>query len=95
MRQAMQKLGCRREDTVVIGDRMDTDIRAGVETGLSTVLLLSGVTALEDVMHFGFRPHFIAKGLFQVANDLERYIDRLPANTEQLAVSSTSPSSSS
>ena len=44
MRHSLKKLGCRREDTVIIGDRMDTDIIAGIESEIETVLVLSGIT---------------------------------------------------
>ena len=59
MRAAIQKLGVQREDAMIIGDRMDTDILAGVQSGIATTLLLSGVTALEDLKLFGYQPHFV------------------------------------
>ena len=49
MRTALKKLGCVREETAIIGDRMDTDILAGVETEMDTVLVLSGVTSPEEI----------------------------------------------
>ena len=63
MRHAMKKLGCSRADTMIIGDRMDTDIIAGVQTEIDTLLVLSGVTSLEDVPSFSYRPQFIADGV--------------------------------
>ena len=45
MRTALNYLDIHSEDTVMVGDRMDTDIIAGVESGMETVLVLSGVTA--------------------------------------------------
>ena len=47
----------------MIGDRMDTDIVAGVETGLDTVLVLSGVTAREELDAFPYRPHYVLDGV--------------------------------
>jgi len=44
MRSALHQLGVHSEDTVMIGDRMDTDIIAGIKTGMETILVLSGVT---------------------------------------------------
>jgi len=44
MRHALKVLGCQREDTAIVGDRMDTDIIAGIESEIETVLVLSGVT---------------------------------------------------
>ena len=63
MRTALKRLGCRREETAIIGDRMDTDIIAGVESGISTVLVLSGVTQREEVGSFAYRPDQIIDGV--------------------------------
>ena len=49
MRTGLRILGVHSEEAVMIGDRMDTDMVAGIETGLDTVLVLSGVTAREDI----------------------------------------------
>ena len=59
LRSALRQLGCRREETVIIGDRMDTDIIAGIEAGIETVLVLSGVTAESDLGHFAYRPNHV------------------------------------
>ena len=56
MRSALNFLGAHSEDTVMVGDRMDTDIVAGMEAGMETVLVLSGVTRAEDVERFPYRP---------------------------------------
>ena len=63
MRHALKKLGCRREETLIIGDRMDTDIVAGIESEIETVLVLSGVTSREEVGDYAYRPHHILDGL--------------------------------
>ncbi|MCD7873951.1 MAG: HAD hydrolase-like protein [Acidaminococcaceae bacterium] len=49
-------LGTHSDEAVMIGDRMDTDIVAGMESGLTTVLVLSGVTDLENMQVFAYRP---------------------------------------
>jgi len=49
MRDAMKKLGIKSKETVIIGDRMDTDIIAGIESEIDTVLVLSGVTDEEVI----------------------------------------------
>lgn len=59
MRHALKKLDCHRADAVLIGDRMDTDIIAGIETDIDTVLVLSGVTTMEDLDKFAYRPKYI------------------------------------
>jgi NagD protein len=56
-------LGVHSDEAVMIGDRMDTDILAGIETGLDTALVLSGVTSLEDVKTFPYRPKYIYDGV--------------------------------
>ena len=63
MRHALKRLGCRLEETAIIGDRMDTDIIAGIEADIETVLVLSGVTAKEDLQKFAYRPHYILTGV--------------------------------
>lgn len=59
MRHALKKLGVSRRDAVIIGDRMDTDIVAGIESELDTVLVLSGVTSLSTLASFSYRPKYI------------------------------------
>ena len=59
MRHAIHKLGCRLEDTLIVGDRMDTDIIAGIESGIETALVLSGITKREDLTMFPYRPSYI------------------------------------
>lgn len=63
MRHALKKLECRREDTVIIGDRMDTDIIAGIESEIETVLVLTGVTRESDLRRYAYRPHHILRDL--------------------------------
>jgi len=63
MRQALKQIGCRREDTVIVGDRMYTDIIAGIESEIATVLVLSGVTSETDIRRFAYRPNFILPGV--------------------------------
>ena len=61
MRHALNRLGCHRADIALIGDRMDTDIIAGIETEIDTVLVMSGVTKQEDLEKFPYRPKYIMK----------------------------------
>jgi len=56
MRSALRTLGAHSEATVMIGDRMDTDIVAGIEAGMETVLVLSGVTSRAEAERFPYRP---------------------------------------
>ena len=61
MRLALNYLGAHSEHTVMIGDRMDTDIVTGIESGMETILVLSGVTREEDIRRFPYQPTRIAK----------------------------------
>ncbi|MDL2235921.1 HAD-IIA family hydrolase [Christensenellaceae bacterium OttesenSCG-928-L17] len=63
MRQAMRQLQMDPEHTVIVGDRMDTDIMAGVEAEIDTVLVLSGVTSREMLPKFPYRPKYVLEGV--------------------------------
>ena len=63
LRHGLRKIDCHSEDIAFIGDRMDTDIIAGIESNVDTVLVLSGVTAREDVDKFPYRPTYILDGV--------------------------------
>jgi len=56
---ARQQLGVSSSHTVMVGDRMDTDIVAGLEAGMTTCLVLSGVTRPHDLEHFAYRPDHV------------------------------------
>ncbi len=66
MRTALNYLGVHSEHTVMIGDRMQTDIVAGVESGMETILVLSGVTGLEDADRFPYQPSRIATSVAEI-----------------------------
>ena len=68
MRIAMRKLGCGREDTVIIGDRMDTDIIAGIESEIDTILVLSGISSLKTADRFPYRPNYILEGVSELVS---------------------------
>jgi NagD protein len=63
MRSALRRLNTGRDETVIIGDRMDTDIVAGIESDLETVLVLSGVTTPEIMEGFPYRPTYVLQGV--------------------------------
>ena len=66
MRHALKKMGFRREETAIIGDRMDTDIIAGIESEIETVLVLSGVSTRETIGQFAYGPRYILDGVGDV-----------------------------
>jgi NagD protein len=55
-RSAMNKIGAHSENTGMIGDRMDTDIVAGIEAGLHTILVLTGISDESEINRYPFRP---------------------------------------
>ncbi len=59
MRAALNYLDVHSEDTVMIGDNMHTDIIGGIESGMETVLVLSGVTAMDEIDRYPYRPSHI------------------------------------
>ena len=63
MRTGLNMLGVHSSEAVMIGDRMDTDIVTGIESGLDTVLVLSGVSTRETVKLFPYRPRLILNGV--------------------------------
>ena len=63
LRHGLKLIGCHSEDIAFIGDRMDTDIIAGIESNVDTVLVLSGVTAVEDIQSFPYRPKYVLGGV--------------------------------
>ena len=66
MRMALKHIGAHSENTVMVGDRMDTDVIAGVQSGLETILVLSGVTRREDVDRFPYRPGRILESVADI-----------------------------
>ncbi|ABM13011.1 HAD-superfamily hydrolase, subfamily IIA [Mycolicibacterium vanbaalenii PYR-1] len=55
-RSALNRIEAHSESTVMVGDRMDTDVVAGIEAGLETILVLTGSTTIDDVERYPFRP---------------------------------------
>jgi NagD protein len=66
MRKALRTLDVHSTETAIIGDRMDTDIVAGIESGLETILVLSGVTGQEDLLKYSYRPDFIFNSIADI-----------------------------
>jgi NagD protein len=63
MREALRAIGAHSENTTMIGDRMDTDIVAGMEAGMETVLVLTGITTRELAERFPYRPSRIVDSI--------------------------------
>jgi NagD protein len=63
MRIALKRLGVKREDAIVIGDRMDTDVICGLESEIDTLLVLSGISDRKTIDQFPYRPQYILSGV--------------------------------
>ena len=71
MRHALRRLGARREETAIVGDRMDTDIAAGTEAEIETVLVLSGVTDDDELKRFAYQPKHVLPGVGDIVRLVE------------------------
>lgn len=69
MRHALKRLGSDPSETVIVGDRMDTDILAGIEADVDTVLVLSGVTSREMLPLFPYRPKYVLDGIGDIVSE--------------------------
>jgi NagD protein len=63
LRAARKELGLSTDETVVVGDTMETDILGGVQLEYKTVLVLSGGTRIEDLARYAYQPDLIVPSL--------------------------------
>jgi NagD protein len=70
MRSALRAIGAHSETTVMIGDRMDTDIVAGLEAGMETVLVLTGISTRADAQRFAYCPSRVVGSIADLEVDL-------------------------
>lgn len=66
MRTALNYLNVHSENTIMVGDRMDTDIVAGVTSGMETILVLTGVTKEEDIGKFPYLPTYVKNSVAEI-----------------------------
>ncbi|MCU1493381.1 MAG: family hydrolase [Acidimicrobiaceae bacterium] len=76
VREGLNVLGAHSETTVMVGDRMDTDVVAGIEAGLETILVLSGVTQPQDVERFPYRPTRVVASVADLVGEIEQLLPR-------------------
>ncbi len=74
-RSAMNRIGAHSENTAMIGDRMDTDIVAGIEAGLHTILVMTGISDRDEIERYPFRPS-------EVIDSVADLLVREPVETE-------------
>ncbi len=68
MRIALKKIDCTGNEAIIIGDRMDTDIIAGIESEIDTSLVLSGITTKEQITKYPYFPHYILNGVKDIVS---------------------------
>ncbi len=70
IRDALNILGAHSQTTVMVGDRMDTDVVAGVEAGVETVLVLSGITQRADIDRYAYQPSRVVNSIADLIEEL-------------------------
>jgi NagD protein len=75
LRAARKELGLATDETIVIGDTMETDILGGAQLGFKTILVLSGGTRREDLRHYAYGPDTIVDSIADLRHDalVERF----------------------
>jgi NagD protein len=71
MRSALNAIDAHSETSVMVGDRMDTDVVSGLEAGMETVLVLSGSTTRDDAERFPYRPSRIVDSVADLIPEVE------------------------
>jgi len=67
MRTGLSMLGVHSSEAAIIGDRMDTDMIAGIESGITTVLVFTGVTTQENIETFPYMPKYVFNSIGEIA----------------------------
>ena len=73
MRSALNRMEAHSETTVMVGDRMDTDVKSGLEAGLRTVLVLTGSTQRQQVDRFPYRPTRVVDSVADLVAAVNEY----------------------
>jgi NagD protein len=82
MRAARKELGLATDETIMIGDTMETDILGGVSMGYRTALVLTGSTRREDLSRYAYRPDFILNSIADLCHE-QTYADIVAAVAEE------------
>jgi NagD protein len=80
IRAALHHLQTRTDNTLMVGDNMDTDIIAGIQAGMETALVLTGVSQKEDLGRYAYRPHQVVENLAELAVLLARQDQETPSS---------------
>lgn len=68
MRSALNHIGAHSENTVMIGDRMDTDVKSGLEAGLQTILVRTGISDDAEIQRYPYRPNQVIDSVAELAD---------------------------
>ncbi|UCF29545.1 MAG: HAD hydrolase-like protein, partial [Chloroflexota bacterium] len=66
VRTALNYLGVHSEETIIVGDRMDTDIIGGVQNGMDSILVLTGVTKPEQIERYSYIPTYVYDSVAEI-----------------------------
>ncbi|HZJ07852.1 MAG TPA: HAD-IIA family hydrolase [Nocardioidaceae bacterium] len=75
MRSALNRIDAHSETTVMVGDRMETDIISGLEAGLRTILVLTGSTKPDEIDRFPYRPTEVVQSVADIVSFVEDWYD--------------------
>ena len=70
IRSALNRIGAHSESTAMVGDRMDTDVVAGLEAGLTTYLVLTGSTDRDELTEFAYRPDDVTESVAELIENI-------------------------
>jgi NagD protein len=70
MRAGLNVIGAHSESSAMIGDRMDTDVLAGLESGMETFLVLTGLTTVPDIDRYPFRPSRVVDSIADLVTEI-------------------------
>ncbi|MCW1803672.1 HAD-IIA family hydrolase [Brachybacterium sp. NBEC-018] len=72
MRTALNRIGAHSETSVMIGDRMDTDVKSGLEAGMRSILVMTGSTRADQIEQYPYRPTVVLDGIADVVPLVEQ-----------------------
>ncbi|HEY2947075.1 MAG TPA: HAD-IIA family hydrolase [Micromonosporaceae bacterium] len=70
MRSALNTIQAHSEHTAIIGDRMDTDVLCGLEAGLETILVLTGISTRSDMERYPYRPSRVLESVADLIDEV-------------------------
>ncbi len=70
MRSALNTINAHSETTAMIGDRMDTDVLCGLEAGLETILVLTGISTRADIERYPYRPSRVLASVAELIDEV-------------------------